>query len=405
MNNMLIAQSGGPTVAVNASLSGAIKRAMKHTEIDGIFGARNGIEGVLEENFVDFRRLFHEEEDFVRLKATPAMILGSCRKRLAEKPDETYEKILNIFHKYEIKYFFYIGGNDSMDTVMKLSAYFMELGEDIKVVGIPKTIDNDLAVTDHTPGFGSAARYIATTVAEIACDSDIYSAPSITVVEIMGRNAGWLTAAAALARREGCTAPHIILLPEVAFDEEAFLKKVKEEHKKHHHLIIAASEGIKTPDGQYLSAASKPYDSFGHTMLSGVGNRLKELLSQHFSVKMRAIELNVLQRAAGHLKSETDIHESSRIGAEAVSMAVAGKTGAMMTYNRLSNHPYIIKFDHVNISEVANIEKKIPLEWIGDMDVTEELIEYLYPLILNTKSRQGGIPAFFTLTEADSFKW
>ena len=253
--------------------------------------------------------------------------------------------------------------------------------------------------------FGSAARYIATTIAEIAADSDIYSAPSITVVEIMGRNAGWLTAAASLARRDGCSAPHIILLPEVPFDEEAFLRKVAEEHKKHHHLIIAASEGIKTPDGKYISASSAPWDSFGHTMLSGVGNKLKDLISQHFPVKMRAIELNVLQRAAGHLKSETDIHESSRIGAEAVSMAVAGKTGIMMTFNRLSNHPYIIKFDYVDIKKVANYEKKIPLEWISDMDITEELTEYLYPLILNTKSRQGGIPSFFTIKEEDCFKW
>ena len=396
MNNMLIAQSGGPTAAINASLAGAIKRAMKYTQIDNIYGAFNGIMGVLNERFVDLRPLFVSEDDFAHLKRTPAMALGSCRKRLAEQPDADYEKIRDIFLRHEIRYFFYIGGNDSMDTAGKLSDYFTACGDDIKVVGIPKTIDNDLNCTDHTPGFGSAARYIATSVAEIAADAAIYFDPSVTIVEIMGRNAGWLTAASALARREGCVAPHLICLPELPLDEDAFIENVKAIQAVHPQVVVAVSEGVKYPDGRYVAAGSKP-DPFGHYMLSGVGQVLKDLVSERIGCKVRSVELNVLQRAAAHAQSETDIEESTRIGANAVTQAIHGATGVMATFERVSNKPYLVRFGSAPLSDIANVEKTVPLEWINGMDVTEEMLEYLRPLIKNPSQKESGIPAYFTI--------
>lgn len=397
--NMLIAQSGGPTAAINASLSGALKRAMKYEEIGEIYGGMNGIEGILKGHLVPLRQRLRTEADFLLLKQTPAMVLGSCRKRLAATPDEEYEKILEIFHQYNIKYFFYIGGNDSMDTVKKLSAWFAELGEDIRAVGIPKTIDNDLACTDHTPGFGSAARFIATSVAEIAADSEIYDLPSVTLVEIMGRNAGWLTAASALARRPGCTAPHIICMPEVPFDTEAFLQQVETLQKKYRNLVVAVSEGIRFADGRYVAAAEDRVDAFGHQQLAGVAATLGNLVRDRFGFKVRAIELNVLQRAAGHIHSETDIQEACRIGAEAVSLAVHDElTGVMATFTRVSNHPYLVRYDHADLNDIANVEKTVPPEWIDAeaMDITEELREYLSPLITDFDEK-GGVPIYFHL--------
>lgn len=397
--NMLIAQSGGPTAAINASLSGALKRAMKYEEIGEIYGGMNGIEGILKGHLVPLRQRLRTEADFLLLKQTPAMVLGSCRKRLSEKPDAEYDKILEIFHQYNIKYFFYIGGNDSMDTVKKLSTWFAEIGEDIRAVGIPKTIDNDLACTDHTPGFGSAARFIATSVAEIAADSEIYDLASVTLVEIMGRNAGWLTAASALARRPGCTAPHIICMPEVSFDAEAFLQQVETLQKKYRNLVVAVSEGIRYADGRYVAAAEDRVDAFGHQQLAGVAATLGNMVRDRFGFKVRAIELNVLQRAAGHIHSETDIQEACRIGAEAVSLAVHDElTGVMATFTRVSNHPYLVRYDHASLSDIANVEKTVPLEWIDAkaMDITDELREYLSPLITDF-DEEGGVPIYFHL--------
>lgn len=397
--NMLIAQSGGPTAAVNASLSGALKRAMKHKEIGEIYGGRNGIEGILKGNLVPLRPLFSSEADFILLKQTPAMVLGSCRKRLSETPDEEYRKILELFHQYNIKYFFYIGGNDSMDTIKKLSAWFTELGEEIYAVGIPKTIDNDIACTDHTPGFGSAARFIATSVAEIAADSEIYDLPSVTLVEIMGRNAGWLTAASALARRPGCAAPHLICMPEVPFDDERFLAQVETLQKQYRNLVVAVSEGVRYEDGRYVAAAQDRIDAFGHQQLAGAAACLAGMIRSRFGFKVRAVELNVLQRAAGHLRSETDILEACRIGAEAVTMAVRDQmTGVMASFTRVSNHPYLVRYDSARLSEVANVEKTVPPEWIDaeQMDIKPELREYLAPLITDF-SEQGGVPVYFHL--------
>ena len=394
--NMLIAQSGGPTAAINASLAGAVKQAMECPEIEQIYGAKNGGEGILRENIIDLRTLLRSEEDFARLRATPAMALGSCRKRLAEQPDREYDALREILLRRNIRYFFYIGGNDSMDAVKKLSAYFKSLGDEIRVIGIPKTIDNDMACTDHTPGFGSAARYIATSMAEIACDSAIYTPDSITLVEIMGRNAGWLTAAAALARRPGCTAPQLICMPEVPFEEEKFLRRVREVQAKENHVIVAVSEGIRYADGTYVAAQSK-LDAFGHRQLSGAAHSLGRLLLEKIGCKVRPIELNVLQRAAAHLSSETDLDEAGRIGAEAVSLGVAGKTGVMATFERLSNEPYLLRYGYVEIGKVANVEKTVPVDWIDPerMDIRPQLIEYLSPLIQSPSRKEPGLPAYF----------
>ena len=394
--NMLIAQSGGPTAAINASLAGAVKQAMECPEIEQIYGAKNGVEGILRENIIYLRTLLRSEEDFARLRATPAMALGSCRKRLAEQPDREYDALREILLRRNIRYFFYIGGNDSMDAVKKLSAYFKSLGDEIRVIGIPKTIDNDMACTDHTPGFGSAARYIATSMAEIACDSAIYTPDSITLVEIMGRNAGWLTAAAALARRPGCTAPQLICMPEVPFEEEKFLRRVREVQAKENHVIVAVSEGIRYADGTYVAAQSK-LDAFGHRQLSGAAHSLGRLLLEKIGCKVRPIELNVLQRAAAHLSSETDLDEAGRIGAEAVSLGVAGKTGVMATFERLSNEPYLLRYGYVEIGKVANVEKTVPVDWIDPerMDIRPQLIEYLSPLIQSPSRKEPGLPAYF----------
>lgn len=396
--NMLIAQSGGPTAAINASLAGAVQYAMEREEIGHIYGAKNGVEGILKEHFADLRPLLQTPEDFTRLIKTPAMALGSCRKRLSEKPDEEYEKLLDIFRRWEIRYFFYIGGNDSMDAVQKISAYFSASGEDIRVVGIPKTIDNDIACTDHTPGFGSAARYIAATMAEIACDSAIYTPASLTLVEIMGRNAGWLTAAAALARRPGCDAPHIICMPEIPFEEDKFLRRVKELQAEKKHLILAISEGIRYKDGTYVAAQSK-LDAFGHRQLSGAAHSLGALLLEKIGCKVRPIELNVLQRCAAHLSSETDLREAARIGREAVSLALSGKTGVMATFIRESNNPYTIRYGYAEVEKVANVEHTVPVEWIDaeHMDIRQELIDYLAPLIQNPSDPEPGLPTYFQI--------
>lgn len=393
--NMLIGQSGGPTVAINASLSGAVKRAMKHTEIGEIYGAVNGLEGMLQRKIIDLNKCLHSTEDFRRLEITPAMALGSCRYKLPKAPHLVYGQLQALFEKLDIGYFFYIGGNDSMNTILNLSDYFSATGQDIRCVGIPKTIDNDLPCTDHTPGFGSAARYIATAVAEIACDSNVYDIPSVTIVEIMGRDAGWLTASSALARREGCTAPHLIYLPEIPFDVESFITRVRQTGDTVKHIVVAVSEGIKDQNGEYVSAQSGKTDTFGHRALAGVGNLLENLVQERIGCKVRSIQLNVLQRAAAHLYSATDIREACRIGAEAVSFAVKGESGVMAVFHRVSDNPYLVSYESADIRRIANLEKKVPLDWIAEngCNITEKMLRYLRPLIADENGE--GIPPFF----------
>lgn len=406
--NCLIAQSGGPTAAINASLAGIISRALYyHTngaKINRIYGSLHGIQGVLSETLIDLTDIFlSEPEKIETLKYSPSMYLGSCRYKLPDYTTESsdYTEICNILQKYQIKYFFYIGGNDSMDTVAKLSGYIKHICMDVKVIGIPKTIDNDLACTDHTPGFGSAAKYIATSLLEIAHDTSIYDLKSVVIAEIMGRNAGWLTAASALARNSYNTAPHLIYLPECPFSEQDFLSEVSKQLEQRNHVIIAVSEGIKDNNGNYISAKGSKKDKFGHVMLCGTGRVLEELVSEHFSCKVRSIELNVLQRSASHIASLTDINESFILGEQGVEQAISGKSGVMITSIRTSNFPYRIEYSVSSIDTIANLEKKVPRKWIHEngTDITEEFLEYLRPLILGEVPLhyKDGLPMYLSL--------
>ncbi|SFR84250.1 6-phosphofructokinase [Anaeromicropila populeti] len=403
--NLLVGQSGGPTVAINSSLAGVISCALKRDEIHKIYGARNGISGLLKEELVELSQVFKGEEGLDQLKYTPSMYLGSCRHKLKpfDQDQETYHKIFQLFLKYNIKYFLYIGGNDSMDTVDKLSCYAESQNYDIKIMGIPKTIDNDLMEIDHTPGFGSAAKFIATSILEMAHDTSIYNMESVLIVEIMGRNAGWLTAASVLARTTYSSAPHLIYLPEYSFSTARFVQDVKEQLKQRKQVIVAVSEGIKDKEGIYISSRSMDQDQFGHVMLSGTGKYLENLIKDTIGCKVRSIELNVLQRCASHLSSETDLSEAFLLGEKGVSFVLEGKNSQMVTMKRVSSQPYAIEIDTVAVNQVANFERKIPLKWISEdgNNVTEEMREYLMPLIVGeTKIPYlNGIPQYIFCKE------
>ena len=403
--NCFIGQSGGPTAAINASLAGIIAECIDTKQFEHVYGMINGVKGLLENKYVDLFKIFDDENKLKNLKHSPAMYLGSCRYKLPHYQDDpqTYELLFHTFEKLDITDFYYIGGNDSMDTVAKLSAYATTIQSSIRFIGIPKTIDNDLMGTDHTPGFGSAAKYVATSMLEIAYDSSIYKLNAVTIVEIMGRNAGWLTAASALARTQYSDAPDLIYLPEVPFDKVQFLNDIREVFKKKRSVIIAVSEGIKDKNGEYLDSDSQyaKRDAFGHILHSGTGKVLETMVYQEFKCKVRSIELNVLQRCAMHIASQVDIDESFDIGRYAVKTSMSGKTGVMMVFNRISNQPYTIECDYKDVSEIANLEQRIPVDWInkGHNDITKELFDYLYPLIQGeiTLTYHHGIPDYINI--------
>ena len=397
----IVAQSGGPTVAINASLAGVIDGVKKSNKFTRVYGAIHGIQGVLDNNFIDLSLMALSKFPLVNtLELSPAMYLGSCRYKLPdfEVDSKPYEIIFDRFEEYQVAAFFYIGGNDSMDTVDKLSKYANKIGSDVKIVGIPKTIDNDLCHTDHTPGFGSAAKYVASTMLEIAHDTYIYQIPSVVIVEIMGRDAGWLTAASCLARNDYSPAPHLIYLPEVDFDEDQFIEDIKNVLKTSRCVIVAVSEGIHDKDGNYISATSAVADKFGHAQLSGTGKALESLVKDRMDIKVRSIELNVLQRCAAHISSRTDINESFALGQAAVKYAAEGMTAVMSTIKRVSNDPYQWIIEPENVSLIANQAKTIPLEWITPEknDVTPEMEAYLRPLIIGEVSLQykDGLPMY-----------
>ncbi len=406
-SNCMVAQSGGPTCAINASLAGVVSGIKNSSVYEKCYGAVNGILGILNEQYTDLTDTITDDAALCRLMTTPAMYLGSCRHRLADYKDDdsSYVFIFNQFAKLGIRAFFYIGGNDSMDTVDKLSDYARKINSDIRIIGIPKTIDNDLYMTDHTPGFGSAAKYIATSLLEIAHDTFIYAVKSVTIVEIMGRDAGWLTAASALARNDYNAAPHFIYLPETAFCKEQFLHDVKEKLKTFDNVIVAVSEGIRDENQEYITASSAAVDQFGHKQLSGAGKALEILVKQELGVKVRSVEINVLQRCAAHMLSKTDIDESFSLGKHAVSLAEEGVTASMVTLERVSDSPYAVTYSHADIRSIANQAKMIPAEWIHEdgNDVTAELTDYLRPLILGevTISYKGGIPAYMPFLHRD----
>ena len=393
-DNCIVAQSGGPTVAINASLAGVIDGVKKSNKFTRVYGAIHGIQGVLDNNFIDLSLMALSKFPLVNtLELSPAMYLGSCRYKLPdfEVDSKPYEIIFDRFEEYQVAAFYYIGGNDSMDTVDKLSQYAKKIGSDVKIVGIPKTIDNDLCHTDHTPGFGSAAKYVASTMLEIAHDTYIYQIPSVVIVEIMGRDAGWLTAASCLARNDYSPAPHLIYLPEVDFDEDQFIEDIKNVLKTSRCVIVAVSEGIHDKDGNYISATSAVADKFGHAQLSGTGKALESLVKDRMDIKVRSIELNVLQRCAAHISSRTDINESFALGQAAVKYAAEGMTAVMSTIKRVSNDPYQWIIEPENVALIANQAKTIPLEWI-----TPEMEAYLRPLIIGEVSLQykDGLPMY-----------
>lgn len=401
MLNCFVAQSGGPTVAINSSLAGVIKGVTESKVYGTIYGSVNGILGILDNRILNLSEtIMGENNKLMCLKHTPAMYLGSCRYKLPDfnTDDRDYKRIFSQFERYNIGAFFYIGGNDSMDTVLKLSEYAKKIGSDVRIIGIPKTIDNDLMITDHTPGFGSAAKYVATSLLEIAHDTFIYAVKSVTIVEIMGRDAGWLTAASALARNGYNTAPHFIYLPEVPFDRNQFIEDAREFLKDNNNLIVAISEGIRDKDGNYISAGESAADTFGHKQLSGAGHALEMMIKEDLGVKVRSVEINVLQRCAAHQASQTDLDEAFNSGEKAVRLAESGITGSMVIMTRTDNAPYTIAYDYAEIAGIANEAKSVPVEWINERgnDITQELVDYIRPLIMGEISLnyENGVPVY-----------
>ena len=385
--NVIVGQSGGPTAVINSSLVGVYKTA-KDRGAKKVYGMLHGIKGLLDRQYVDLSEHIKSDLDIDLLKRTPSSFLGSCRFKLPEIRDgkEVYDKIFDILTELEIEAFFYIGGNDSMDTIKKLSDYAILISSDIKFMGVPKTIDNDLACTDHTPGFGSAAKYIAAATKEIIRDGLVYDYPVITILEIMGRNAGWLTAATALSKGEDCEGVDMIFLPEVPFDIDNFMAKVKELCQGKKSIVIAVSEGIKLADGRYVFELTEHVefvDAFGHKQLQGSAKFLSDKIGNELGVKSRAIELSTLQRCASHMTSRVDITEAFQVGGAAVKAAFEGDTGKVVVLDRVSEDPYICTTDTQDVHKIANVEKKVPLEWItkDNTFVSDELIHYIRPLI------------------------
>ena len=387
MKNVLVGQSGGPTAVINSSLAGVYETA-KACGAPHVYGMQYGIEGLLEEKLVDLDGVLGDKMDIELLKRTPSSFLGSCRHKL---PDPTVDeapflRLFELFAKYDIGAVFYIGGNDSMDTISKLSAYGKTVNSEIRFIGVPKTIDNDLMVTDHTPGYGSAAKYIGVVMKEIIRDATVYGTRYVTVVEIMGRNAGWLTAAAALAKSDDCEGVDMICLPEVPFNVERFVEKVRVMQEKKPSIVIAVSEGVKLEDGRYVCELADDVhavDAFGHKALTGTARYLANVVARNLDTKTRCIELSTLQRCAGHLTSRTDITEAYQVGGAAAKAAFEGVTGQMVALKRISNNPYQCTTELHPISEVANLEKKVPLSWMNanHTQMTEEFLDYARPLI------------------------
>lgn len=407
--NVIVGQSGGPTAVINASLYGVVYEALNREDTLGtVYGMVNGIEGFLHDTIMDMKPLELSGE-LELIKTTPGSYLGSCRYKLPEDlNDEVYPKLFEKFESYNIGYFFYIGGNDSMDTVSKLSRYAEQINSDIRFIGVPKTIDNDLVLTDHTPGFGSAAKYVASTVREIAIDASVYdNKKSVTIVEIMGRHAGWLAASSVLARKFEGDNPVLIYLPEVAFDQDAFIEKVKTALETTPNLVVCISEGINDGNGTFVCelASDVGVDTFGHKMLTGSGKYLENLVKERLGVKVRSIELNVCQRCSSAMLSKADQKEAIASGAYAVTCALKGETGKMIAFTRTNDdftsdtsNDYLIDYVTEDVNLICNQEKTVPLEWITNdgSDIGVEFIRYASPLIQGevTVPTENGLPKF-----------
>ena len=405
--NAIVGQSGGPTAVINASLYGVVYEALNREDVFGnVYGMINGIEGFLHDQLMDMKPLDTSGE-LELIKTTPGSYLGSCRYKLPEDlNDAVYPELFKKFEKYNIGYFFYIGGNDSMDTVSKLSRYAASVNSDIRFMGLPKTIDNDLVLTDHTPGFGSAAKYVASTVREIAIDASVYdNKQSVTIVEIMGRHAGWLTAASALARKFENDNPVLIYLPEVAFDQDAFIEKIKSSLETTSNLVVCISEGIHTADGTFICELGSEVgvDTFGHKMLTGSGKYLENLVKERLGVKVRSVELNVSQRCSSAMLSKADQKEAIASGSFGVTAAIKGETGKMVAFKRQSpltlDADYVLNYATEDVNEICNKEKTVPLEWISEdgSDVTEAFLAYARPLVrgnVSVPTDEDDLPKF-----------
>ena len=402
IGSAIFGQSGGPTSVINSSAYGVIRTALDAEEITNVYGAENGIIGVLNDRLFDMSK--EDADELLLLCNTPSSELGSCRYKIAD-PDEDdtdYKKILKVFKKYNVRYFFYNGGNDSMDTCNKIYRYMKKVGYECRVIGVPKTIDNDLAGTDHCPGFGSAAKYIATSCMEVSKDNKVYTTDNITVMEIMGRHAGWLTAASVLASEKG-DGPDLIYLPETDFDLDQFFDDVQKVHEKKGDVFVAVSEGIHYDNGRFVAEVqTSTTDGFGHAQLGGVANYLGGLLKARTGIKTRAIELSLLQRSAAHMASKTDVEEAIEAGKFAVHSALAGKTGRMVAFERDTESPtYKCKMILVPLAEAANAEKKVPREWINKKGnfVNKEFLDYALPLIQGEPVRyfEDSLPRYAKL--------
>ncbi|MCI9446281.1 MAG: 6-phosphofructokinase [Lachnospiraceae bacterium] len=400
MKNLIVGQSGGPTAVINGSLYGVVTEGLKSTqEIGKVYGMVHGIEGFLGGQYMDMDTDMTKDE-LSALKTTPGAFLGSCRYKLPEDlSDPVYPELFKKFEELNIGYFFYCGGNDSMDTVSKLSRYAASVNSDIRVMGVPKTIDNDLVLTDHTPGFGSAAKFVASSVREINRDSEAYDKPNVMIIEIMGRHAGWLAASSVLARCEKDPNPLLIYLPEVPFSEEKFIKQLKAAIDEHKHVTVCVSEGLKDAEGNFISEDSveTALDQFGHKILNGCGSYLQSLVKRELGVKVRSVEFNVSQRCSSNCLSATDLEEAVTAGSFAVQAALKGETGYMIAFNR-KDGDYGMECALVDVNDVCNKEKTVPLEWITDdgSNLSQDFIDYAAPLVAGECERpmKDGLPVF-----------
>jgi 6-phosphofructokinase len=406
VGNLLVAQSGGPTAAINASVAGVITEAGKHGMIEEIYGGLNGIYGILNEALIDLNE--EKARAIEGLKHTPGAAMGTCRYKVdfnknAEQAAKDMDRLFEVFQAHNIRYFFYAGGNDSQDTSNKIHQEAVKRNYELRVIGVPKTIDNDLPHTDHCPGFGSAAKYVATTVAEVALDIGSMATDdgACCMVEVMGRTAGWLTASTVLAQTHGAGAPHIVLIPEIAFNEERFLAKVKETIDAHKFCVVAVGEGLKRENGEEIGADKSRLDAFGHPVLSGAADRLAEAVQGKLKTKTRTVKLGYAQRAASHLASGRDIDEAFMCGEAAVRAAVDGRSGFMVKLVRSSNDPYHCATDLQDLNDIANGVHLIPRDWMTEDGFlpNEKFIEYCRPLIEGEPKLtfEGGLPKYTVL--------
>lgn len=409
VGNLLVAQSGGPTAVINASVAGVIQEAGRHEFIEEIYGGLNGILGILNEELIDLNE--EKAKNIEGLKHTPAAALGTCRYKIdfKKKPEQAardMDRLFEVFQAHNIRYFFYAGGNDSQDTSNKIHQEAVKRGWEMRVIGVPKTIDNDLPHTDHCPGYGSVIKYNATTVAEIALDVGAMATDdgACCIVEVMGRSAGWIAAGTVLARRKPDDAPHIILLPEIPFAEEAFLAKVKDTVERLRYCVVVVGEGLKNVEGEEIGADKTRLDAFGHPVLSGAADRLAEIVTGKLNLKTRTVKLGYAQRAAAHCASELDVEEAAACGAAAVRAAIDGKSGFMVKIVRIQSSPYKWTTDIQPLDDIANVEHFLPRDWISEdgFSPNEKFVEYARPLVCGELKlpMEDGLPKYVVLDKS-----